>query len=131
MAMPAVVKDMFSRRDTTKILVTADSDGQPHAIVCGSTFVVDDNTLAVGEVLMTTTKDNMNVNNKVALEVIDGATAYEVRATVVGRQDNGPVLEKLNKELSKVRLTAGAVWLFAVDSVYDESVGPNGGKRIA
>ena len=55
MAMPAVVKDMFSRRDTTKILVTADAEGQPHAIVCGSTFVVDDNTIAVGEVLMTTT----------------------------------------------------------------------------
>ena len=131
MAMPAVVKDMFSRRDTTKILVTADAEGQPHAIVCGSTFVVDDNTIAVGEVLMTTTKDNMLVNNKVALETIDGSIAYEVRCRVLGRQDNGPVLERLNKELSKVHLTAKAVWLFSVEAVYDESVGPNGGKKIA
>lgn len=131
MAMPAVVKDMFSRPDTTKVLVTASADGQPHAIVCGSIFVVDDNTLAVGEVLMNTTKTNMDANKKVSLETINGATAYEVRGKVLGRQDNGPVLESLNKKLEQRGLTANAVWLFSVDEVYDESAGPNAGKKIA
>ncbi|MBR5999157.1 MAG: hypothetical protein IK043_01790 [Candidatus Methanomethylophilaceae archaeon] len=131
MAMPAVVKDMFSRPDTTKVLVTADANGQPHAIVCGSTFVIDDNTLAVGEVLMATTKANMRVNNKVALEAISGPSAYEVRGKVIGCQDRGPVLDKLNLELSKVNLKAKAVWMFSVEEVYDESAGPRAGQKIA
>ncbi len=131
MAMPAIVKDMFSRPDTTKILVTADANGQPHAIVCGSIFVIDDNTLAVGEVLMATTKANMSANNKVALEAISGPAAYEVRGRVIGCQDNGPVLDKLNLDLSKVNLKAKAVWMFSVEEVYDESAGPRAGQRIA
>jgi len=129
--MPAIVKDMFSRPDTTKILVTADANGQPHAIVCGSIFVIDDNTLAVGEVLMATTKANMSANNKVALEAISGPAAYEVRGRVIGCQDNGPVLDKLNLDLSKVNLKAKAVWMFSVEEVYDESAGPRAGQRIA
>ena len=131
MAMPAVVKDMFSRPDSTKILISANADGQPHAIVCGSIFVIDDNTLAVGEVLMKTTIVNMESNSKVALEVISGPTAYEVRGKVIGRQDSGPVLDGLNQNLAKVNLKAKAVWLFSADEVYDESAGPNAGKKLA
>ena len=122
---------MFSRPDTTKILVSADANGQPHAIVCGSIFVIDDNTLAVGEVLMKATAANMNANNKVALEAISGPTAYEVRGKVLGRQDSGPVLDGLNQNLAKINLKAKAVWMFSVDEVYDESAGPNAGKKLA
>ena len=129
--MPAVVKDMFSRPDTTKLLVTADANGQPHAIVCGSIFVVDDSTLAVGSVLMNTPRANMSVNNKVSLEALSGPTAFEARGKVIGRQDSGEILEKLNQNLSKVNLTAKAVWLFSVEEVYDESAGPRAGQKIA
>ena len=131
MPMPAVVKDMFSRPDTTKVLVTANADGQPHGIVCGSIFVIDDNTLAVGEVLMKTTIANMTANGKIALEAISGPTAYEVRGKVLGRQESGPILDNLNINLAKVNLQAKAVWLFSADEVYDESAGPNAGKKIA
>ena len=129
--MPAVVKDMFSRPDSTKVLVTADTNGQPHAIVCGSIFVIDDNTLAVGEVLMKTTIANMTANGKIALEAISGPTAYEIRGKVLGRQESGPVLDGLNANLAKVNLKARAVWLFSADEIYDESAGPNAGKKIA
>ena len=131
MPMPAVVKDMFSRPDTTKVLVTSDASGQPHGIVCGSIFVIDDNTLAVGEVLMKTTIANMTANGKIALEAISGPTAFEVRGKVLGRQESGPVLDNLNINLAKVNLKAKAVWLFSADEIYDESAGPNAGKRIA
>ena len=131
MSLPAVVKDMFSRPDSTKLLVTAGSDGQPHAIVCGSICVVDDNTLAVGEVLMQTTIANMNSNSKVALEAVSGPSAYEVRGKIICRQDSGPVLDAINKGLEKVNLKAKAAWLFSAEEVYDESAGPNAGKKIA
>lgn len=131
MVLPAAVKDMFSRPDSTKILVSASAEGQPHAIVCGSIFVVDDNTLAVGEVLMSTTKANLEVNKKVALGTISGAVAYEVRGKVIARQDSGEILDELNKKLDHRGLRANAIWLFSADEVYDESAGPNAGKKIA
>ncbi len=129
--MPAAVQDLFKRPDTTKILVSASKDGQPHAIVCGSIFLVDEKTLAVGEILMKTTKEFMAENNKVALSVLDGKSAYEARGVVIGRQDSGPILDGLNGNLEKLGMKAAAVWLFEIKEVYDESAGPNAGKKIA
>lgn len=131
MSLPANVKDLFSRPDTVKVLTTASKDGQPHAIVCGSIFVIDDNTLAVGEVLMNTAKAFMEENKKVALSVIAGKDAFEARCEVIGRLDSGPVLDGLNQNLAKVNLKARAVWTFAVKEVYNESAGPGAGQKIA
>ena len=131
MAIPAAVLDLFKRPDTTKILVTAGKDGQPHAIVCGSIFVIDENTLGVGQVLMKTAAAYMSENSKVALEVIDGKSAYEVRGTVGGRIDSGPVLDGLNANLEKIGLRASAVWTFDIKETYDESAGPNAGNKMA
>ncbi len=131
MPLPANVKELFSRPDTVKVLTTASKDGQPHAIVCGSIFVIDDSTLAVGEILMNTAKANMAENKKVALEVVAGKEAYEARCEVAGRLDSGPVLDALNGNLAKINLKANAVWTFTVKEVYDESAGPGAGKKIA
>ena len=131
MAMPAIVKDMFSRPDTTKILVTADANGQPHAIVCGSIFVPDDETLAVGEVFMKVTKENLQNNPKAAVTVAFGAEAYNISVSVVERSTEGDLLNALNEKLSKVNLEARAVWVFRVEAVYDEGINPNAGKLIS
>ena len=131
MAMPAIVKDMFSRPDTTKILVTADANGQPHAIVCGSIFVPDDETLAVGEVFMNVTKRNLETNPKAAVTVAFGGEAYNISVSVKERLEDGDLLNVLNEKLSKINLHARAVWTFKVEAVFDEGINPNAGKLIS
>ena len=131
MAIPKNVLDCFNSPQATKVLVTASKDGQPHAIVCGSIFVIDENTLAVGEILMKTAAANMKANDKVAIEVIAGKEAYEARGVVKGRAADGPVLEGLNKKLAAVHLKANAVWCFDIKEVYNECAGPDAGKKIA
>lgn len=131
MTIPAAVMDLLKRPDTTKILVTACSCGQPHAIVCGSIIPIDENTVGVGQVLMQKTVSNMKDNPKISIEVIDGKSAYELRGEVLGAQTEGPGLDNLNAVLGKMGLKASALWTFSIKEVYDESAGPNAGKKIA
>lgn len=129
--IPANVIDMINRPDSTKILVTSSATGQPHAIVCGSFFTPDNSTIAVGEVLMKSSRKNMEVNKKVAILVTSGKDAFEVEATVGSRISEGPILDGLNGKLEKMHLHANAVWIFNATGVCDESAGPGAGKKIA
>lgn len=130
-ALPAKVKDFLKRPEPVKVLVTADATGQPRGIVCGSIVVPDDETLAVGEVFMNTTKGNLESNPKAAVAVVFGAEAYNINVSVIGRYEEGEILDTMNERLSKVNLHARAVWTFRVESVYDEGINPNAGKLIS
>lgn len=130
-SIPSNVLDLMKRPDTGKILVTASKEGQPHAIVCGSFFALDDSTIGVGEVLMATSKKYMSENSKVEILVTSGMEAYGINATVDKRITEGPVLVGLNEKLDKVHLHANAVWTFKANAVFNESAGPGAGKKIA
>ena len=70
--LPAKVRDLLVRPESVKMLITADLSGQPRGIVCGSIFVPDEETLAVGEVFMNVTKGNLENNHKAAVTVALG-----------------------------------------------------------
>ena len=130
-ALPAKVKDFLSRPEPVKMLVTADTTGQPRGIVCGSIFILDDETLAIGEVFMNVTKGNLQSNPKAAVTVAFGGEAYNISVSVVERSTDEDLLNALNEKLSKVNLKARAVWKFNVEAVYDEGISPNAGKLIS
>ncbi len=130
-ALPAKVKDFLNRPEPVKMLVTADSSGQPRGIVCGSIFVPDDETLAIGEVFMNTTKNNLEMNPKAAVTVAFGGEAYNISVSVIARHTEGDLLNVMNERLSKVNLKARAVWTFMVEAVFDEGINPNAGKLIS
>ena len=96
-----------------------------------SIFILDDETLAVGEVFMKVTKENLQTNPKAAVTVAFGAEAYNISVSVVERSTEGDLLHALNEKLSKVNLEARAVWVFRVEAVYDEGINPNAGKLIS
>ena len=130
-ALPAKVKDFLSRPEPVKMLVTADPSGQPRGIVCGSIFVPDDETLAVGEVFMNITKGNLERNPKAAVTVALGGEAYTLNVSVIARQTEGDLLNIISDKLAKVNLKPKAVWTFRVESVYDEGLSSNAGKLIS
>ena len=101
-ALPAKVRDFLSRPEPVKMLVTADPSGQPRGIVCGSIFVPDEETLAIGEVFMNVTKSNLERNPKAAVAVGLGGEAYNINVTVIARQEEGELLNVLNDRLSKI-----------------------------
>lgn len=130
-AIPKEILDIMNDKGTTKVLVTANAAGQPHAIVCGSFGTIGDDVITVGEILMKRSAEYMAENKKVAILVSAGPKAFEMQATVLGREEKGSDVDNLNKALAGANMHAKALWKFKVTAVYDEGVGPNAGKKIA
>ena len=122
---------MAVMKDSTKVLVTASANGQPHAIVCGSIMAPAKDKVIVGEILMKRAAENLKANGKAAILLCAGKASYEIALKNPVRMDDGDMLAKMNEGLAKVGLKANALWAFDVCAVFDESAGPNAGKKIA
>lgn len=129
--IPKNVLDLISRPDSVKVLATACKCAIPHAIVCGSIISPEPSKVAVGEILMKVSSKNMRENDRVSILVTRGPEAYLIKTRVNGRVAEGPMLDEFNKNLEKMNLKAHAVWVFDVLEVFDESAGPNAGRKLA
>ena len=129
-AIPNEILDLMKDKGTVKILATANAAGQPHAIVCGSFGIIGDDVITVGEIFMKRSSEYMAENKKVAILLANGGKAYELQATVIGREGKGTDLDNLNTGLKVANMSAKALWKFKVSAIYNESAGPDGGKKI-
>jgi hypothetical protein len=129
-AIPKEVIDLINAKEATKLLVTVSSDGQPHAIVCGSIFATPDGKAGVGEILMKRAAKNLKDTGKAALSVAAGPKAYELILKCPARADSGPVFDDMKAKMAAANLPCFAVWTFDVEEVWDESAGPTAGTKI-
>lgn len=127
--MIPLIMDMVQRPDTNKVMSTTSPEGKPHVIVCGSLLVPDSETIAVGEVYMYATIKNIESNPNVEFLVWSGKTGYAIKAVVKSRSESGPLLDKMNVYLSRMNMTAVAVWEFKVESVFDAGIGDTAGTK--
>ncbi len=128
--VPGEIIDIINAKETTKLLVTASEDGQPHAIVCGSIFVTPDGKAGVGEILMKRAAKNLKATGKAALSICAGPKAYELILKNPSRADSGPIFEDMKAKMAAANLPCFAVWTFDVVEIYDEGAGPNAGTKI-
>ncbi len=124
------VSKLFTDKESTKIISTVSKDGEIHSIVAGSIMKVDENTMAVAEVIMKTTAANLEVNNKAALLAVKGMESYLLNCTVEARRTDGALFNAVAENFAKMNMQIKAVWTLTVDKIYDESAGPNAGKQI-
>ena len=117
-AIPKCVIDIVP--EAVKIIESVSVSGQPHAIVCGSIGIIGESKVAVGEVLMKRTKENLA-----------GPKSFELILENAKREDSGPVFEGLKAKLAEMKLPCFAAWTFDVKEVWDESAGPSAGTKIA
>ncbi len=129
-AIPKEVIDLINAKEATKLLVTVSSDGQPHAIVCGSIFATPDGKAGVGEILMKRASKNLKDTGKAALSVAAGPKAYELILKNPARADSGPVFDDMKAKMAALNLPCFAVWTFDVAEVWDESAGPSAGTKV-
>ncbi len=129
-ALPKEVIDLINTKEATKLLVTVSSEGQPHAIVCGSIFATPDGKAGVGEILMKRASKNLKDTGKAALSVASGPKAYELILKNPARADSGPVFDDMKAKMASLNLPCFAVWTFDVAEVWDESAGPSAGTKI-
>jgi len=112
------------------LVATADRDGWPNIGPKGSVMVVDDSTLAFGELVGRKTFSNIKENPKVAVAVVDFAKRSGYR--FVGETEietTGDLYEKMAGFFEKMKLPRPkAVIRVKVNAIYDLSVRNPGGK---
>jgi predicted pyridoxine 5'-phosphate oxidase superfamily flavin-nucleotide-binding protein len=132
-SIPQDVKDFLNGR--LAWVSTASSAGIPNAVPKGSVRVLDDQHLMFADLFSQKTRTNLKENPNVGVTVIDveTATGYQIKGKAE-MQDSGPVFERMKEELKKApRPLPPPVYVvvITVTEIYDQSLGPNSGKRIA
>ena len=116
-------------------VATATRDGVPNVTPKGTVKVLDDHHVVFADLFSLKTRQNLEQNPKAAVTVIDPSThrGYQIKGTAE-LLSTGPIYEQMAAELKQASATLPApkyVVKISVESVYDQSVGPDAGKQIA
>ncbi|MGD0817929.1 MAG: pyridoxamine 5'-phosphate oxidase family protein [Methanomassiliicoccales archaeon] len=134
-ALPEVVMEALNDPASVKVLATKTPEGVVHAVPLGSLAAPDPNTIVFGVVFMKQTHINMEKMKKKgespAVLIVNGRNAYQVHATIKDFKTSGPVLDMMNEKVKARGITVTGVWFMEPGTVYDQSPGPNVGKRLA
>ncbi len=115
-------------------VATASPEGMPNVTPKGTIRVMDDSTIVFADLFSMKTRDNLKRNPRIAVTVIDAEKAkgyqFKGRAELV---EAGPVFEKVGEELKKSPKKLPEpkyVARITVEEIYDQSPGPDAGKKI-
>jgi uncharacterized protein len=132
-SIPKVVQEFIPGK--LAWVATASPDGMPNVTPKGTLKLIDDSHLVFADLFSFKTRRNLLENPKVAITIADSTTArgYQIKgiAEVV---DSGPLFEDTGKQIEALQKGLPAVHhvvKVTVESVFDQSVGPEAGKQIA
>jgi predicted pyridoxine 5'-phosphate oxidase superfamily flavin-nucleotide-binding protein len=116
-------------------VATASRDGIPNVTPKGSAQVLDDEHLIFADLFSLKTRENLKANPKVAVTVTDVSSlrGYQLKGSAE-MLTSGPIFDQVAERLKKAPKKMpplNYVVKIAVDSIYDQSVGPEAGKKIA
>jgi predicted pyridoxine 5'-phosphate oxidase superfamily flavin-nucleotide-binding protein len=131
--IPNEVKEFMPGK--TAWVGTVSSDGMPNVTPKGTIRVLDDEHLVFADLFLKKTHENVLANPKVAVTVVDekSAKGYQIKGTAE-HIDSGPLYDQTVEELKKAPVELPVpkyVVKIKVESVFDQSAGPNAGNRIA
>ena len=112
----------------------ATCDEEPNAVPVGFKAVLEDGKLAVGDVFLNTTLQNIQKNGKVAISTCDQKTmeGYQVKGTAV-HVTEGPVFEmfqKMAQEVFKGVVSTKGALIITPEKVIVTTPGPDNNKVL-
>ena len=129
--MPKEVRDMFNDWSASKAVATADAEGKLNVVPIKAFSVVDEETLAFGDVFLGKTKANLEATQKVAVTAFKGSKGYQIKGTFQEFLTSGPIFEEMEEAVKeKLKLDAKSAVILKVEEVYSVSPGPNAGKKL-
>jgi len=132
-SIPKHVQDFFPGKMAW--VATATNDGVPNVTPKGTVRVMDDQHVVFADLFSLKTRQNLERNPRVAVTVIDGAThkGYQIKGTAE-LVSSGPLYHQMAEQLKESSPSLPSpkyIVKIAVESVFDQSVGPDAGKQIA
>ena len=129
--MPEEVMEIFNDWSASKAVATADAEGKLNVVPVRTFSVVDEETLAFGDVFLGKTKANLETTQKVAVTAFKGSTGYQIKGTFQEFLTSGPIFEEMKEAVKeKLKLDAKSAVILKVEEVYSVSPGPNAGKKL-
>jgi predicted pyridoxine 5'-phosphate oxidase superfamily flavin-nucleotide-binding protein len=116
-------------------VATASKDGMPNVAIKGSLSVLDDEHLMFADLFSLKTRKNLQENPRVAVMVFDGESrkGYSLKGHVE-LISQGPLYDHMVEVLKQHPMhfpPPKYVVKITVESIFDQSVGPEAGKQIA
>lgn len=116
-------------------VATAAKDGTPNVSIKGSLRLLDDEHLLFSDIFSAKTRKNLQENPRVAIMVYEEQSkrGYMFKGGVE-LMNSGPLYDQTVENMKKAAPQIPApkfVVKVTVESIYDQSSGPNGGKQIA
>jgi len=116
-------------------VATASRDGTPNVSIKGSLRLLDEEHLVFADINSRKTRKNLEENPRAAVMVYEDASrrGYMIRGTTE-RFASGPLYDQTAAGIKKVMPQLPApqyVVRITVESVWDQSAGPGGGKQLA
>lgn len=116
-------------------VATATTAGMPNTTPKGTVQVLDDEHVAFADLFSQKTRENLLANSQVAITVADEATfkGCQLKGTAE-MLESGPLYDHMAAELQKAPMQFPPlqyVVRITVESIYDQSVGPEAGRQIA
>jgi hypothetical protein len=116
-------------------VATASREGTPNVSIKGTLRVMDDEHLVFADIFSLKTRKNLQENPKVAIMVFDAEArrgyAFKGKTEQV---ESGPLfdqtVESIRKSMPQLP-TPKYVVKVTVESIWDQSAGPGGGKQLA
>jgi hypothetical protein len=133
-ALPEEVLNALNSPTAAKTLATPRPDGNIHVIQLGSMMAPDPNTIVFGAILMNEAGKNLehakSKNKMVSILVTSEMKSYQVRAKVKDFVTSGPLYDKMNEHLARIKMKARGVWVVEPAEVWNQSPSMEAGKRM-
>ncbi len=116
-------------------VATASKDGTPNVAIKGSISVLDDEHLVFADLFSIKTRANLEENPKVAVMVADiesmkGFILKGIAEFITGGPLYDQIVEDINKRAPKKLPLPKYIVKIAVDSIFNQSLGPNAGMAV-
>jgi len=140
LSLPKEAQDLFNDSDALKVLATKSADEGLHIIPVGSMRAPNPNIIAFAVILMKEAHENLKraieTDEKVstlAVKVIPEKgqfLSYQAKCKVKSFETSGPIYENFKETGKKMGFEVHGVWLLEPIEVYNQSPGPDVGKKI-
>ena len=116
-------------------VATATREGVPNVTPKGTVRVLDDQHLIFADLFSLKTWQNLEQNPQVAVTVVDTGSAkgYQLKGTAE-LISSGPLFEQFAAQLKQAKPSLAPpkyVVKISVETIYDQSAGPDAGKQVA
>lgn len=116
-------------------VATASADGMPNIAIKGSLRLLDDEHLMFADLFNMKTQKNLSENPQVAVMVYDGESrqCYMFKG-IAENFTEGPLFDQVVENIKKLPMklpTPHAVVRITVQSIFNQTGGPEAGKQIA